>query len=205
MKIKRSLVCSILVSFATLNLVAQPANWEWNYLRKLEQNRTTTGIHFNQFISDASDPLALAIPAAFFIKGVIAKNQNDKSRGIYLAESFAANVAFTYLLKKTINRKRPGETDPTFSVLTTASSRSFPSGHTSEAFSLATSLTIALPKWYVIAPAYTFVGLVGYSRMYLGAHYPSDVIAGALVGSGTAWLSYQINKKIVQRKKSTPR
>lgn len=205
MKIKRSLVCSILVSFATLNLVAQPANWEWNYLRKLEQNRTTTGIHFNQFISDASDPLALAIPAAFFIKGVIAKNQNDKSRGIYLAESFAANVAFTYLLKKTINRKRPGETDPTFSVLTTASSRSFPSGHTSEAFSLATSLTIALPKWYVIAPAYTFAGLVGYSRMYLGAHYPSDVIAGALVGSGTAWLSYQINKKIVQRKKSPPR
>lgn len=205
MKIKRSLVCSILVSFATLNLVAQPANWEWNYLRKLEQYRTTTGIHFNQFISDASDPLALAIPAAFFIKGVIAKNQNDKSRGIYLAESFAANVAFTYLLKKTINRKRPGETDPTFSVLTTASSRSFPSGHTSEAFSLATSLTIALPKWYVIAPAYTFAGLVGYSRMYLGAHYPSDVIAGALVGSGTAWLSYQINKKIVQRKKSTPR
>ncbi|NBV30603.1 MAG: phosphatase PAP2 family protein, partial [Chitinophagaceae bacterium] len=159
----------------------------------------------NQFISDASDPLALAIPAAFFIKGVIAKNQNDKSRGIYLAESFAANVAFTYLLKKTINRKRPGETDPTFSVLTPASSRSFPSGHTSEAFSLATSLTIALPKWYVIAPAYTFAGLVGYSRMYLGAHYPSDVIAGALVGSGTAWLSYQINKKIVQRKKSTPR
>ncbi len=205
MKIRRPLVCSILVSFATLNLVAQPANWEWNYLRKLEQNRTTTGIHFNQFISDASDPLALAIPAAFFIKGVIAKNQNDKSRGIYLAESFAANVAFTYLLKKTINRKRPGETDPTFSVLTPASSRSFPSGHTSEAFSLATSLTIALPKWYVIAPAYTFAGLVGYSRMYLGAHYPSDVIAGALVGSGTAWLSYQINKKIVQRKKSTPR
>ncbi len=205
MKIRRPLVCSILVSFATLNLVAQPANWEWNYLRKLERNRTTAGIHFNQFISDASDPLALAIPAAFFIKGVIAKNQNDKSRGIYLAESFAANVAFTYLLKKTINRKRPGETDPTFSVLTPASSRSFPSGHTSEAFSLATSLTIALPKWYVIAPAYTFAGLVGYSRMYLGAHYPSDVIAGALVGSGTAWLSYQINKKIVQRKKSTPR
>ena len=205
MKIRRALVCSILVSFATLNLVAQPANWEWNYLRKLEQNRTTAGIHFNQFISDASDPLALAIPAAFFIKGVIAKNQNDKSRGIYLAESFAANVAFTYLLKKAINRKRPGETDPTFSVLTPASSRSFPSGHTSEAFSLATSLTIALPKWYIIAPAYTFAGLVGYSRMYLGAHYPSDVIAGALVGSGTAWLSYQFNKKIVQRKKSAPR
>ncbi len=205
MKIKRSLVCSIFILLASLTLVAQPTNWEWNYLRKLEQNRTTAGIHFNQFISDASDPLALAIPAAFFIKGVIAKNQNDKRRGIYLAESFAANVAFTYLLKKTINRKRPGETDPTFSVLTPASSRSFPSGHTSEAFSLATSLTIALPKWYVIAPAYTFAGLVGYSRMYLGAHYPSDVIAGALVGSGTAWLSYQINKKIVQRKKSTPR
>jgi membrane-associated phospholipid phosphatase len=205
MKIKRPFVCSIFISLVSFTLVAQPTNWEWKYLRKLEQNRTTAGIHFNQFISDASDPLALAIPAAFFIKGVIAKDQKDKRRGIYLAESFAANVAFTYLFKKTINRKRPGETDPTFSVLTPASSRSFPSGHTSEAFSLATSLTIALPKWYIIAPAYTFAGLVGYSRMYLGAHYPSDVIAGALVGSGTAWLSYQLNKKIVQRKKSAPR
>ena len=133
------------------------------------------------------------------------KDKNDKSRGIYLAESFAANVAFTFLLKKTINRKRPGEIDPTFSVMTPSSSRSFPSGHTSEAFSLATSLTLVLPKWYVIAPAYTFAGLVGSSRMYLGAHYPSDIIAGALVGSGAAWLSYQFNKKLLQRKKSSTR
>jgi undecaprenyl-diphosphatase len=89
--------------------------------------------------------------------------------------------------------------------MTPSSSRSFPSGHTSEAFSLATSLTLVLPKWYVIAPAYTFAGLVGSSRMYLGAHYPSDIIAGALVGSGAAWLSYQFNKKLLQRKKSSTR
>ena len=194
MKIRRALVCSILVSFATLNLVAQPANWEWNYLRKLEQNRTTAGIHFNQFISDASDPLALAIPAAFFIKGVIAKDQKDKRRGIYLAESFAANVAFTYLLKKTINRKRPSEIDPTFSVLTPASSPSFPSGHTSAAFSVATSLSLEFPKWYVIAPSMLWAATVGYSRMYLGAHYPSDVLVGAIIASGTSYLCFKANK-----------
>lgn len=176
-------------------IVAQTTGWEWDYLRKLEQKRTASSTQFNRFISNASDPVALAVPATFLIKGIISKNEIDKKRGLYFAGSFASNVAITYLLKKSINRKRPGETDPNFTVLTPASSRSFPSGHTSEAFSMATSLSLEFKKWYVIVPAYTFASLVGYSRMYLGAHYPSDVIAGALVGSGAAWIMYKLNKK----------
>lgn len=186
-------------------LVAQSTGWEWDYLRKLQQKRTPSSTQFNRFISDASDPVALAIPATFLLKGLISKNELDKKRGFYFAGSFASNVAITYLLKKSINRKRPGESDPNFTVLTSASSRSFPSGHTSEAFAMATSLSLAFKKWYVIAPAYTFASLVGYSRMYLGAHYPSDVIAGAIVGSGAAWVTYKLNKKWQSRKKVNDR
>jgi membrane-associated phospholipid phosphatase len=64
--------------------------------------------------------------------------------------------------------------------------RSFPSGHTSQAFFLAT-LTIqhfhASP--WVAFPLYTAALLVGFTRMYVGAHYPRDVAAGAILGS--AW------------------
>ena len=70
-----------------------------------------------------------------------------------------------------------------------------PSGHTSGAFNLATSLTLSYPKWYVAAPSYLWASGVAYSRMYIGVHYPSDVFIGALLGSGTAWLNYYINKK----------
>ena len=47
----------------------------------------------------------------------------------------------------------------------------------------------------------TPLGLLGYSRMYLNVHYPSDVLASAILGSGTAWLTWKANKKWLQRKK----
>lgn len=71
---------------------------------------------------------------------------------------------------------------------------SFPSGHTTDAFSLATSLTLNFKQWYVIVPAYLWAGSVGYSRLYLGAHYPSDVFGGAIVGSTSAFITYKLSK-----------
>jgi undecaprenyl-diphosphatase len=64
---------------------------------------------------------------------------------------------------------------------------SFPSGHTSSSFSAVTALSRAYPKWYVIAPSFLWAASVGYSRMYLGVHYPTDVTAGAVLGVGTSF------------------
>jgi undecaprenyl-diphosphatase len=64
------------------------------------------------------------------------------------------------------------------------------------AFSTATSLTLQYKKWYVAVPAYFWAANVGYSRMYLGEHYPSDVFAGAAVGAGSAVLAHWLVKKI---------
>jgi undecaprenyl-diphosphatase len=81
-----------------------------------------------------------------------------------------------------------------------AGSLSFPSGHTSSAFQWATGCALACPKWYVVVPAYAYACGIGYSRMYLGVHYPSDVLAGALVGGGSAVLSQFLTQKLLQRK-----
>ena len=75
-----------------------------------------------------------------------------------------------------------------------SSSYSFPSGHTSSAFCTATSLSLLFPKWYVAVPSYLYAATVGYARMYQGVHYPSDVLVGALVGAGSAWISYKVEK-----------
>ena len=69
-----------------------------------------------------------------------------------------------------------------------------PSGHTSGAFATATALSLKYPEWYVIVPSYLWASSVGLSRMHLGLHYPTDVLAGAVLGAGSAYLTYKVNE-----------
>jgi membrane-associated phospholipid phosphatase len=88
-------------------------------------------------------------------------------------------------VKAIIQRARPFEGLSRFRVVgLRASGRSFPSGHTSQAFFLVTLLV----QYYQVEPIlaillYTTAALVGITRMYVGAHYPRDVLAGAILGS----------------------
>jgi membrane-associated phospholipid phosphatase len=102
-------------------------------------------------------------------------------------------------MKKIIHRDRPFITYPDIIKRVEVEGYSFPSGHTSSAFCTATSLSLLFPKWYVIVPSYLYAATVGYSRMYLGVHYPTDVFAGALVGAGCAWLSFKAEKWISKK------
>jgi len=111
-----------------------------------------------------------------------------------MAEGIAVSIIMTEGLKYMINRPRPSTKDSLIIPATDIGSPSFPSGHTSDAFAAATAISLAFPKWYVIAPSFLWAATVGYSRLYLGAHYPSDVLGGALLGSGSAWLALKINK-----------
>jgi membrane-associated phospholipid phosphatase len=64
---------------------------------------------------------------------------------------------------------------------------SFPSGHASLAFALATSISISYTEWYVVLPAYAWASGVALGRVWHGVHYPTDVLAGALLGGGLAF------------------
>lgn len=178
-------------------------NLEYKILNELAEDRSKMATRFFKTVSDINNPVSIAVPASVWLTGMITHDNDLKKKALYLTESFAVSTAVTWAMKVSINRSRPFVNNSSLVPEVYIRHYSFPSGHTSEAFATATSLSLAFPKWYVIAPAYTFATLVGYSRMYLGVHYPSDVITGALVGSGSAWLMYRLNKWMHNEKNKT--
>lgn len=84
------------------------------------------------------------------------------------------------LLKRTVSRMRPYNRLKDIQPLRREKDHSFPSGHTAAIFSTAVIMNAYLPG--AAALFYSLAMLVGYSRVYIGVHYPSDVLAGSIVG-----------------------
>ncbi|UCC66311.1 MAG: phosphatase PAP2 family protein [Deltaproteobacteria bacterium] len=70
---------------------------------------------------------------------------------------------------------------------------SFPSGHTQTAFAAGTYLSLLFPRWSLLF--LSLAGGVGLSRIYMGAHFPLDVIMGGLVGIVFAWVTWSVRNK----------
>jgi membrane-associated phospholipid phosphatase len=148
-----------------------------------------------KFITNSVSPISIGAPIAVFGLGLIQKDSSLKNKGVIMVEALCVNAFTTTALKLAFNRDRPFVTYPYLDKQADAGSYSFPSGHTSSAFALATSMSLAFPKWYVVAPVFLYASAAGYSRMHLGVHYPSDVLAGAIVGTGSALLSNYLQQR----------
>ncbi len=121
--------------------------------------------------------------------------KRDKKRfAIILLTSLLVTIGLVELLKHIINRPRPVEV--LTNVIWTGNIRSglsFPSAHTAVGFVLASALSSAYKK--LLVPLFFIATLVAISRIYLGVHYPSDVLAGAAIGTITAYAVTKILDK----------
>jgi membrane-associated phospholipid phosphatase len=111
-------------------------------------------------------------------------------RATFVFGATALSGLLSQIIKHLLGRARPSLIDmvgPFHFDAFALSARyaSFPSGHTVTAFTVATALGWFMPKWRL--PLFGLAALVGLSRVALGAHYPSDVLAGALLGIGATY------------------
>ena len=191
----KKMILQLLVSLLTISTV-QAQNWD------IHTTQTIHGWKMHELSREWSHSgliLPVGVPAAMGIYALVRKDEPLLKESIYIGTSVIEAVGLTYGLKHTFNRHRPYEKYPDLiRPIEPENSPSFPSGHTAAAFSLATSLSITYPKWYVIAPSALWACGVGLSRINQGVHYPSDVIAGAAIGIGCAFANVYINRWLNQ-------
>lgn len=125
--------------------------------------------------------------------------------GATMTLALIINVILVNLcIKNVVCRVRPYDQFPDLIRLIEAQKDwSFPSGHTSASFACSIGMLFSLPKAYkkYSIPFIVVACLVGFSRLYLCVHFPSDVLCGALIGAFAAWVSVNIVAFIVGKKK----
>ena len=175
-------------------------NWDINIAKDINPRNPNSG--YWKFTSASAYFISAGVPVGVLVTGFITKDRKFTRESYEIFGAIVIELAVSEAMKISFNRQRPGEKYPNdiFPYRDTKG-RSFPSGHTSLAFASAASLSIQYKKWYITLPAYLWAGSVGYSRIYLGVHYPSDVLAGAAVGMGSAYLTHWLNKKLFPVKK----
>lgn len=167
------------------------------------QNPSLQASHFLKHASTGvrllGSPGSLVLGTAVYAGGKVAGSRDVAELGLHTTEAVLIADGITGVIKMAAGRSRPSldpdhpyhfhfmggfEGDP---------HRSFPSGHTTSAFAAAAAASEEVgqlwphQKWWVRGVLYGSAGLVGVSRVYNNAHWASDVVVGAAIGTFTGW------------------
>lgn len=149
------------------------------------------------FITNTSYLIAFGIPVFILIYSIKKHLFKLKRKSWLILISLGFNTVVIEIIKQVVNRQRPFEVDSFIEKLAGGGSPSFPSGHTADAFLIATALTILFAKqnlWLLLVWIWAF--MVAYSRVVLGVHYPSDVAASMIISTSIAIM---VNRVFMKR------
>jgi membrane-associated phospholipid phosphatase len=198
----------IIIAFLLFNISGinqlQSQNLDIDILNSINSDHYLKSDKYFKFISNSTAVVNIGAPLAIAIVGIAKHDTVTFINACYMGAASLICGGLTYALKFTVNRERPFNTYPLLiEKKSYGGDPSFPSSHTSAAFATATSLSLMYPKWYVIVPSYTWAGIVAYSRMHLGVHYPSDILGGIVVGMGTSYLTFKAQKWLNKKSKKS--
>jgi membrane-associated phospholipid phosphatase len=170
----------------TLPILAPKSELQENGLIKVGKRLSTYG----------ETVYAMPIIVGFGAYGWLTDSPGEKETFLMVTEALATSATWTGLLKVGFGRERPSqreapESDWTgpFGIFSNEANRrgkqfmSFPSGHSSAIWSIATVLAHQYPKYYIVPVlSYSIASAVAYSRMVVDAHWPSDIVVGSVLG-----------------------
>lgn len=143
--------------------------------------------------------LSVIVPITLLIVGLLLYKEQSKKAFIVFT-SVAGALCANMILKLLFQRERPD----LWNTLITETTYSFPSGHALISTALILSLVAITwrtrARWPVLVLGSIFIALIGISRVYLGVHYPSDVIAGWCIGLIWVVIVYHVARRIFRPK-----
>jgi len=164
-------------AIATASLADRSVN-DWIQDRRSPQSDDVA----NVFRYGGEPVTVLGVSGGIVLAGTIAGRDDVQRSGGRVLLSVVAAEAATIALKVTAGRYRPAETDNPYIFKPFSGHDSFPSGHTTIAFALATSLSNEIHNGWVSAALFTFATGTAWSRLNDERHWFSDVLGGAVVG-----------------------
>lgn len=178
--------------------------WEVDLMAYLQQGNNQFLISLWSFMSMFGEELIMVGILGFIYWSL------DKKFGEYVGFNILAVNVLNPMIKNIANRRRPYFDSDRIDCLKLIDSSadkydivaqgfSFPSGHSSGAAAVYPSLAVYKKKNWLVAIAIAIPLLVGFSRVYLGVHYPTDVLAGWALGIGVVFLMTTL-RKVVKNK-----
>lgn len=176
-------------------------DWEIRLIELLQGLFTGFGVHIATLMTYLGEKLVtIAIPIVIYWC-------IDKEFGRYMGFSLCTGSVFNSMLKNVVLRRRPYFDNPSIKCLKppeadadiydiTVQSYSFPSGHSSNSAITFGGLAVYTKDRRLLAVAIILPLLVALSRVILGVHYPTDVLAGLALGVAVAYFSMLLLKKI---------
>lgn len=148
----------------------------------LQQAGNPTVTSLLQFISDSITFVSFGVPLILLILGERGTDKK-KSRLSFLYTGLSIGLAglISYLIKKSTSIPRPYEVDERITQWSVGGGYSFPSGHTTEAFASTIAIILLYRDAQLAIPMLLWASTVAFSRIYLGVHYPLDILGGILI------------------------
>jgi membrane-associated phospholipid phosphatase len=150
----------------------------------MRRNRTEDLDDFTSDVQKLGTVYNFRILLGFYAAGLIFDDERARAVAAEgLASSLVAAGLITPTLQWITGRSRPRASDDPYALSAFSRNISFPSGHTTHAFAVASVIATEYDAIWVKAAAYGLASVVGLSRMYKDAHHLSDVTAAALIGT----------------------
>lgn len=150
---------------------------------------------FMYIITDLGGAIASSI---FTFSLILFGNKSWKLIGLEAFVVLGISQIIVQTLKILLSRERPYniiEKLNTFGI--ELKDYSFPSGHTTASFSIAATLSLNIPEISIIV--FFLASIIGISRIYLGVHYPTDVLAGIILGVSTSIIVHMFLIEFINR------